>query len=41
MAINEDLGILLYSRLRRSPYFYASGEQVAAAAQQEGVQWVR
>ncbi len=26
MAINEDPGILLYPRLRRSPYFYASRE---------------
>ncbi len=24
MAVNEDPGILLYTRIRKSPYFYAS-----------------
>ena len=24
MAVNDDPGILLYTRIRKSPYFYAS-----------------
>ena len=30
MAVNEDPGILLYTRIRKSPYFYASREHGVA-----------